>query len=221
MLTTRRRLAWVSSLLARSPLLTARISIRLSTPSTGSPEEAASSMRCAASLPSSISWASRRSSSVVSRSTWPISRRYIRTASDVPPSPFGAIRLVRRVRRRSSNCSSTSSPPRSIARDSTISSRRKDDGVSSTTAFHRVVDRDPEGTHRLLDVGQHVAGELDVTEHMGDVLGVHGTRDASPFDQRIPLHHAHTVNRPRRNGRGLDVSSWISWPHRGVRLIGD
>ena len=45
MLTTRRRLAWVSSLLARSPRCTARIRRRVSTSSSGS-ASAASSMRC-------------------------------------------------------------------------------------------------------------------------------------------------------------------------------
>ena len=62
--------------------------------------------------PSSMSCARRRSSSAVSRSTWPISRRYMRTPSDVDVSPRGAARVVvqlrrRRLSRRSSSTSST------------------------------------------------------------------------------------------------------------------
>ena len=82
----------------------------------------------------------------------------------------------------------------------------------------RVVDRDPDGQlSACWTVGQHVAGELDVTEHVGDVLGVHGTRDATPSISASHSATVDTVNRPRRNGRGLE-SQLGQLPHRGVRL---
>ena len=76
----------------------------------------AAARRCARRRrwPSSISWARRRSSSPVSRSTWPISRRYMRTPSDVAAvAPRRRLAAPRRRRRRLSSVSSASSASRS------------------------------------------------------------------------------------------------------------
>ena len=75
----------MSSALASAPSPTMRCSRRCSRS-----VDLGSAMRGRAGWPASMRCASSRSSSPVSRSTRPISLRYMRTVSDVPPSPRSA-----------------------------------------------------------------------------------------------------------------------------------
>ena len=86
-----------------------------------------------------------------------------------------------------------------------------------------VVDVDAVTGHRRLDLGEHVAGQLDVAQHVGDVLGMHGTgasalrHEIAPFTG-IDADERHTVDTGAivRCAAGCRIS-----PHRCAPLIVD
>ena len=116
-------------------------------------------IRSSASCPASMRWASSRSSSPVSRLTRPISLRYSRTVSDVPPSPLRSPpdaegrRCAGATSGRGRRCRPPDGPGPSVGVTSSSS-------TSSSTRMPRL--RQP-GAHG----GDDVLGQLDLRHHRG------------------------------------------------------
>ncbi len=146
-----------------------------------------------------MSWARRRSSSVVSRSTWPISRRYMRTPSDVEPSPRAGIRVARLRRRRLSRRSSAGSS----ASCSNVSTGRlvRRLVVPVVVAFvDLLLDADALARQGVAGRFEDVAGQLDVAQDEGDLLGVDTPGGAAALGELGPLLGVDTWHRQRRSG---------------------
>ncbi len=58
-----------------------------------------------------------------------------------------------------------------------------------------VVDLDAVVGHDDLDLGEHVTGQLDVAQNVGDILGVHGAGLTSTTDECVPLVDVDTEER--------------------------
>ena len=190
MLTTSRRLAWVSSLLARSPRCTARIRRRVLDRVLDALVDAG---RGHVALLDQL----RQAPLVVAGEQVDLA-----DLAQVHPHAVGRRALgraaspgrSRRRRRRLSRCSSASDlvdlvvEDRAVALERVASSacrrrprrpRRSSSTVSSM--------RDALVLADVADAVEHLAGELDVAQHVGDLLGVELTLMTPVLEQLVPL----------------------------------
>ena len=134
----------------------------------------------------------------VSRSTRPISFRYMRTVSAVLPTspPLGVHPLAAAAAAARQQALGRPRPRAGSRSGGTADTVR----VSSSIVV-QIVDRRrrcvmPLGGELVVHGGEHVAGELDLAQHVGDLVGVQHTRGASRARAGRPTR----PSRPRRTG---------------------
>ena len=175
-------------------------------------------MRSPAATPSSIRLASWRSPSAVSRFTRPISFRYIRTVSEVPP--LESVRSVlggrtgrgRRLGGTTSSSTSTAVAEATDGRPMVAVGHQRHHAVHAVDAVGRrrrrlvhLDDADALAGEGDLDGLEHVVGELDVLQDLHDLLRVElaaapdlrpaglprHPRERTPTVASSPLHRSH------------------------------
>ena len=171
---------------ATSPSPTRRCSRRRSHAGSSTSDVA---IRSSASCPASMRWASSRSSSPVSRLTRPISFRYSRTVSDVPPSPLR------------SDAEGGAAPPQPAGAVAVAGLRAGQAlGGRDVLELDLLVDEDAGLRQPGAHGGDDVLGQLDLRHHAGDVVRRHRPGDRALSEERRPLPRGDLVDR-REHGR--------------------
>ena len=112
--------------------------------------------------------------------------------------------MTRRRRRRLSRCSSARRRHRGERGAGPRSACRRLVGLVDL-AVDRLVERDPLLGERVLDGVEDVAGQLDVAQDVGDLLGVDAALLAAALEQRRPLAGVDAGHLGRLDGDGAST----------------
>ena len=205
MLTTSRRLACVSSLLARSPRWMHRIRRRVSASASCSPRSAASSIRCGGEV------------ALLDQLGQPalvVTRQQVDLA-DLPQVHPHAVGRQALGARRGPLDPAPAAPAEQVLvgvvglplGDPRRVGRRVVGLVGDVGLVDGLVEGDAGVAEGVGDRVEHVAGQLDVAQDVGHLLGVDAALLAAAVDQRPPLggvdavHHGRLDGAVRRTGR--------------------
>ena len=214
MLTTRRRLAWVSSDLARSPRLTARISIRSSTPS-----------RMVARLVGGVDLLGGDLSffDELRQPPFVVDGEQVDLAdlTQVHPHCIGrsAFRFRPPLLRSPLPTSAQQLLVGVVLDDHLAADADRRVVVVVVVVIQFVVDGDAGAGECLLHVGQHGLAQFDVAQHVADLVGVDLAAGTPSLDQRIPLGFVDAGH--RRDERADRTVSRLGRFRRGALLFVD